>query len=149
MPLADEFDALTRNVGVVALKCRNEEIVIGLDLKDRDVVLDCGCGDCIHYAVIQKIFKCNVIGLDRSLPTLRLLQSYISNFIIPKILSGNAQQFPFPDSEFTKIYSSEMLEHVPMPDEVLEEIRRILKTGGLLLMTVPNQKYPVVLDPWN
>ena len=46
-------------------------------------------------------------------------------------------RFPFPDGNFNSVLATEVLEHVFNPDEWLEEIRRVLKPGGNLLLTAP------------
>jgi predicted SAM-dependent methyltransferase len=49
-------------------------------------------------------------------------------------------RFPFKDSSFCSVYSEHMLEHVRI-DKVrflLEEVRRVLKPGGLFRVTVPD-----------
>jgi SAM-dependent methyltransferase len=45
--------------------------------------------------------------------------------------------FPFNDGEFDAALTSEVLEHVFNPDEFLSEITRVLRDGGVLLLTVP------------
>src|SRR5205823_6133959 len=49
----------------------------------------------------------------------------------------DGQAFPFPDAEFDSVITSQVLEHVFTPDAFLEEIRRVLKPGGALLLTIP------------
>jgi SAM-dependent methyltransferase len=49
----------------------------------------------------------------------------------------NGQVFPFPDQSFDAIVCNQVLEHVFTPDLFLEEIVRVLKPGGQLLLTVP------------
>jgi SAM-dependent methyltransferase len=46
-------------------------------------------------------------------------------------------KIPFADDHFDSVFSSEVFEHVFNLDEVLLEIRRVLKPGGHLLVTVP------------
>lgn len=48
-----------------------------------------------------------------------------------------AELLPFGDSIFDAVICSEMLEHVMDPLCVLKEIRRVLKTDGVLLISVP------------
>ena len=45
--------------------------------------------------------------------------------------------FPFTDSFFDYVISNQVLEHVFEPEKFIEEIYRVLKPNGLLLMTVP------------
>lgn len=42
---------------------------------------------------------------------------------------------PFPDDTFHTVISTEMLEHDPNPRRSIEEAARLLKPGGLLLLT--------------
>lgn len=49
----------------------------------------------------------------------------------------DGSQFPFPNNTFDSALMTEVLEHVFNPDEFLEEVRRVLKPGGMLLLTAP------------
>lgn len=49
----------------------------------------------------------------------------------------DGHDFPFRDGQFDSVLTSQVLEHVFSPDEFLGEIRRVLKVGGILLLTVP------------
>jgi SAM-dependent methyltransferase len=44
---------------------------------------------------------------------------------------------PEPDGSFGAILCSEVLEHVPEPDRALNEFERLLKLGGVLILTAP------------
>jgi SAM-dependent methyltransferase len=44
---------------------------------------------------------------------------------------------PVPDATYDTVLCSEVLEHVPDPFAGLREIRRVLKPGGVLLLSVP------------
>lgn len=45
--------------------------------------------------------------------------------------------FPFSHNDFDSVVCNQVLEHVFTPDQFLSEIRRVLKSKGLLLLTVP------------
>jgi len=45
---------------------------------------------------------------------------------------------PFANSEFDCIILGEVIEHVPNPDFLLREIRRVLKKKGKLIISTPN-----------
>jgi SAM-dependent methyltransferase len=49
----------------------------------------------------------------------------------------NGTTIPFEDNHFDAVFSSEVFEHVFNLDEVLPEIRRVLKPGGKMLFTCP------------
>lgn len=48
-----------------------------------------------------------------------------------------AQPLPFVADEFDTIILSDVLEHIPQPELLWAEMRRILKTGGKILLNVP------------
>ncbi len=43
-----------------------------------------------------------------------------------------------PAESFDLVIASEVIEHLIMPDRVLEELTRVVKQGGHVLLTVPN-----------
>lgn len=55
----------------------------------------------------------------------------------------------FPDNHFDVITCMEVIEHVGQPEQLLSEIKRVLKPGGHLLMTFPRQSFPWTYDPIN
>ncbi len=48
-----------------------------------------------------------------------------------------AHEIPEPDGAFDVVLLTQVLEHTPNPGEVLAELQRILKPGGVLYMSVP------------
>jgi SAM-dependent methyltransferase len=55
---------------------------------------------------------------------------------------------PFPDAAFDCAFCIEVLEHVPNPWSTLGEIHRVLRPGGVLVLSVPNP-YHVKELIWN
>ncbi len=49
----------------------------------------------------------------------------------------DGKKLPFEDSSFDSFFSSQVFEHVPNLESILEEIFRVLKPGANLLITVP------------
>lgn len=49
----------------------------------------------------------------------------------------DGKTLPFGENEFDSVFSSEVFEHVFNLDEILEELRRVLKPGGKMLITLP------------
>lgn len=50
-------------------------------------------------------------------------------------VTGDAHHLPFPDESFEVVVCSEMLEHAEDPQEVINEIRRVLKPAGRVVLT--------------
>ena len=60
-----------------------------------------------------------------------------------QIVSGSLPDAQFPAESFDYVRASHSLEHVSDPHAVLEEMHRVLKPDGKLLIAVPN------VDSWN
>jgi len=52
---------------------------------------------------------------------------------------GSVLDIPFEDSTFDYVISSEVIEHTPDPLYAINEFHRVLKPGGLLVVTTPNR----------
>ena len=55
--------------------------------------------------------------------------------------SGSVMELPFQDQAFDSVFCSQVLEHVPSPEKVLQEFHRCLKPGGTLVISVPHLAY--------
>jgi len=60
----------------------------------------------------------------------------------PLIVNGAGEHLPFSETSFDLVLSHEVLEHVQDDRKSMEEIIRILKPGGRLVLFVPNRGYP-------
>jgi ubiquinone/menaquinone biosynthesis C-methylase UbiE len=84
----------------------------------------------------QNGFRGRLIGLDLSR---RMLQQAAratglwANRIT--LIRQDASQLPFPDATFDAVVCLEALEFMPDPDQVLREMVRVLRPGGVFLIT--------------
>ncbi len=90
-------------------------------------LLDVGCGTKPY----RELFRTHAVyvGLDIDSPASR------ERGIADTLYDGGC--FPFDSGRFQAILCNQVLEHVFTPHEFLEETRRVLSTGGRLLLTVP------------
>lgn len=61
----------------------------------------------------------------------------------------NALELSFPDDSFDLLISVDVIEHVGRPERMMEEVGRVLKPGGLALITFPSAEFPFTYDPIN
>ena len=89
-------------------------------------VLDCGCGNKPYAALFERT-RTRLIGVD-------IEQSSRSR---ADVLMAREGSLPFRRDSFEGALCTQVIEHVPDPHGLLEEVWRVLKPGGLLLLTAP------------
>jgi 2-polyprenyl-6-hydroxyphenyl methylase/3-demethylubiquinone-9 3-methyltransferase len=59
----------------------------------------------------------------------------------PSYVAGNAMLLPFADGNFDAAVCSEVLEHVPLPGVLVQEVARVLRPGGMFCFDTPNRTW--------
>jgi SAM-dependent methyltransferase len=97
-------------------------------------VLDVGCNDGTFMAMLRDKRQCNVTGVDLSETALEAARA--KN--LPVHLT-DGETLPFPDATFDVVTLMEVIAHVLNPVKALEEIKRVLRPGGILLGSTPHK----------
>lgn len=109
-------------------------------VKDGDKVIDIGCGIGAFTRLVKEIKKdCEIWGTDISDqaikdnlkidPDIKYLHRYIG------------EQDDLPENYFDVVFTGEVLEHMEDPSVLLKDCARILKKGGTLVLTTPNENH--------
>lgn len=101
-------------------------------------VLDIGCG---IGSLLQRIPRKDspaLFGIDIA-P--RLCEAAQRNNPDADIRVGDAEHLPYESAIFDIVFMTEVLEHMLDYDAAVSELVRVLKTGGIAIITVPNRDW--------
>ncbi|MEV7004579.1 class I SAM-dependent methyltransferase [Streptomyces sp. NPDC093982] len=112
-------------------------------------VLDVGCGDGSAAAVAARVLAGHrIVGVDWSHDALRRAAPRLSSVVRGEFTNGDAagladsrlppSGLPFRTACADAVLFSEVIEHLGDPDSALEELRRVLRPGGHLMLSTPN-----------
>ncbi|MDA2916157.1 class I SAM-dependent methyltransferase [Nitrospinae bacterium AH_259_B05_G02_I21] len=96
-------------------------------------LLDVGCGFGFFLEAVRQDFR-HVCGVEISEPQ-RVLALETLGLKVPK---GDATSIPFGDESVDVVTILDVLEHLPNPRAGLQEAKRVLTPGGLLVIATPN-----------
>ncbi len=139
--LKDEID--------MSLKRRSIKVFEALDPQEGEKILDAGCGPGFYLRILTEMgLNLKVYGVDVDRPAMAVAKESLKGKNV-SISYGDLTNLKFADNSFDKVILSEVAEHVPDDKKCLQEMYRILKPGGLLVVTVPSKRYPFMWDPVN
>ena len=102
-------------------------------------ILDVGCGHGIHSGrAANKDTK--IVALDYSLDNLQTAQALYKNNKNIQFMRGDLENsLPFPENAFDLVLMLDVIEHIYKRIPLLQEIRRVLRPQGVLLVSAPNR----------
>ena len=98
----------------------------------REVVADVGCGNGLYLAELtRREYRGPVLGVDLSPGMLR-----VAGHRAPRasVLVADATALPLRDASADLALAMHMLYHVPEPERVVRELRRITRPGGRVVV---------------
>jgi ubiquinone/menaquinone biosynthesis C-methylase UbiE len=100
-------------------------------------VLDIACGSGYGTKLLAKNAK-KVYGVDIAPEVVEYAQE---NYGVPnaEYLVGDGESIPLEDNTVDVVISFETIEHIKHYTQFLEEVRRVLKDEGLLVLSTPNE----------
>jgi ubiquinone/menaquinone biosynthesis C-methylase UbiE len=102
-------------------------------------LLDVGCGWEAKFLKSVEPYIASGVGIDFKAPKLE-------NAKLKTITATLNAQLPFEDNSFDVVSLMAVLEHLEKPLDILQEIRRVLRNGGVLIGTVPSKAAKPVLE---
>jgi SAM-dependent methyltransferase len=117
-----------------------ELAAVGCD--DRVLDIGCGRGEMVFQSAA---LGATAVGIDYSEAALAIAETTLqahddSIRERASFVAGNAEAIPFPDGTFDKAFLLDVVEHLSTEEllSVLPEVRRVLKSGGILVIHTPN-----------
>lgn len=94
-------------------------------------VLNIGCGTGGTLPVLQEFGQ--VVNVDTS----EEVRRFLSEKDLATFVHVRDERLPFPDASFDIIAGLDVLEHIEQDARALKEWHRVLKPGGIILLSVP------------
>ena len=107
-------------------------LVAGLD------VLDVACGEGYGSALLASS-AAKVIGADIAASAVEHAREQYARVTNLEFRQADCAALPFADASFDAVVTFETIEHITAQEAFLDEIRRVLRPDGLLILSCPNK----------
>jgi len=100
-----------------------------LNVRPTDRVLEIGCNRGMLLRKLQKQ-GINAIGIDVN-------EKAVQKKVVEEVYQMDAENLEFENDSFDKIYSVHTIEHIPNLKKAIDEMDRVLKPGGRIVLIYP------------
>jgi SAM-dependent methyltransferase len=111
-------------------------VIDELELPPAPRILDAGCGSGRNMVELSQ--RGEVVGVELSPASVQVARERH----VGEVLEGSVEDLPFPDASFDFAVCLDVIEHLDDDRRTLRELRRVLRPGAVLLVTVP--AYPAL-----
>jgi ubiquinone/menaquinone biosynthesis C-methylase UbiE len=111
-----------------------EDILNKLKLESKETVLDLGCGTGFLFRHINKQAEF-LVGLDLSQKVLQEAKKRTKNMANVALILADADNTPFPDHTFDKVFAITVLQNMPDPTKTISEMKRVSKPQATFAVT--------------
>jgi ubiquinone/menaquinone biosynthesis C-methylase UbiE len=123
-----------------------------LDIQPHHRILEIGFGPGVSTQIAaEKVSQGFLAGIDHSMTMVQAASQRNSDAIQSgrmELRHGDVASLPYPDQSFDTVYSLHSIYFWQKPVDCLKEIKRVLKPGGLLAITIlPKDKWKPNVDP--
>ncbi len=112
---------------------------VAIELCKDKIVLDIASGEGYGSNLLAGVAS-KVVGVDISAKTIKAAkEKYASKRNNLEFMEGRAENIPTDKKMFDVVVSFETIEHHDKHQEMMNEIKRVLKPGGLLIISSPDK----------
>jgi SAM-dependent methyltransferase len=108
---------------------------VGRGHEDERQILDVGCGTGTMLAYLASYGKAQGVDVDEE------AVGYCHERGLLDVRLGAAETLPFEDGSFDLVTALDVIEHLDDDAAALREMRRVLRPGGRILVTVPAHRF--------
>ena len=101
-------------------------------------VLDVACGEGYGTALLAR-HAAHVTGVDLAAAAIAHARAAYAGLPNAQFVEASCTRMPLPDASFDVVVSFETLEHIAEQSAFLDEIARVLKPEGVLVLSCPNK----------
>ena len=136
-PLDFTGERMTTNIaGQIAFEhyhryCLARDLAVGRN------ILDVASGEGYGSALLADVAR-SVVGVELDAASVKHAREAYTRENL-RFLEGDATRMPLPDACVDMVVSFETLEHLGDHDRFLSEVRRVLRPGGLFLVSTPDR----------
>ena len=128
-------------IGRLVKKVEGELLLDFIKPKPGDFILDAGCGTGVFTLDLLHL-GCPIIGIDLSMPMLLRAKQKARGYPF-RIVLADLLSLPFSENSFDKVISVTALEFIEDGRGAIDELFRVTKRGGSLVVATLNS-----LSPW-
>lgn len=114
----------------------HDDLMQELAGRSFETLLDVGCGNGIFLSMVLKKFGVKVSGIDISPGMIERSKELLGDRADLRV--GDSEHLPWEDGSFDIVTCIASFHHYPSPEPVLREMRRVLRSGGSVM----------IADPW-
>ncbi|WP_202318448.1 methyltransferase domain-containing protein [Archaeoglobus neptunius] len=113
------------------------KVVDMAEISREDFVLEVGCGTGFTTAeIVDRVGQENVVAVDL---TPEQMMKAVARFSDANFILGDAENLPFKDDTFDAAISAGSIEYWPNPQKGIEEMARVTKSGGRIVILAPRK----------
>ena len=139
--ISGSYDKMNSVISFQMHKLWRDDVMKKMNVKKGSVCLDVCCGTADWTIALAKATGGNGIvkGLDFSENMLAVGQKKVLPYDFVELIHGNAMELPFEDHTFDYVTIGFGLRNVPDYMQVLREMNRVLKPGGMAVCLETSQ----------
>jgi ubiquinone/menaquinone biosynthesis C-methylase UbiE len=108
-------------------------------IENKPKILDVGCANGTHTYFLSQVFsESTFTGIDIYQPAIKAARK---KYPFIRFGVADAHRLPFKNNYFGVLVCLETLEHLVDPSKALEEMKRVIKPGGYLILELDTNSY--------